>query len=87
MGTTTPIRKARFGAFEVDLRSGELSKHGIRRKLQEQPFQVLALLLEHSGDVKVTREELRQRLWPAGYICRLRYRFELRDQKTARRPQ
>src|ERR1700723_935605 len=64
MGTTTPIRKARFGAFEVDLRSGELSKHGIRLKLQDQPFQVLALLLEHSGDV-VTREELRQRLWPA----------------------
>jgi TolB-like protein/DNA-binding winged helix-turn-helix (wHTH) protein/Tfp pilus assembly protein PilF len=64
MGTTSPIRKARFGAFEVDLRSGELSKHGIRLKLQDQPFRVLALLLEHSGDV-VTREELRQRLWPA----------------------
>jgi len=54
----------RFGAFEVDLRSGEVYKHGIRLKLQDQPFQVLALLLEHSGDV-VTREELRQKLWPA----------------------
>jgi TolB-like protein/DNA-binding winged helix-turn-helix (wHTH) protein/Flp pilus assembly protein TadD len=54
----------RFGAFDVDLRSGEVHKHGIRLKLQDQPFQVLALLLEHSGDV-VTREELRQKLWPA----------------------
>ena len=57
-------RRTRFGAFEVDLRSGELHKHGIRLKLQDQPFQVLALLLEHPGDV-VTREELRQKLWPA----------------------
>jgi TolB-like protein/DNA-binding winged helix-turn-helix (wHTH) protein/Tfp pilus assembly protein PilF len=48
----------------VDLRSGELHKHSIRLKLQDQPFQVLALLLEHPGDV-VSREELRQRLWSA----------------------
>jgi DNA-binding winged helix-turn-helix (wHTH) protein len=53
-----------FGLFEADLRSGELRKHGVRLKLQDQPFQVLALLLESAGDV-VTREELRQRLWPA----------------------
>jgi DNA-binding winged helix-turn-helix (wHTH) protein/tetratricopeptide (TPR) repeat protein len=57
-------RRTRFGAFEVDMRSGELHKHGIRLKLQDQPFHVLALLLEHPGDV-VTREELRQKLWPA----------------------
>ena len=57
-------RKTRFGAFELDLRSGELYKHGIRLKLQDQPFQVLALLLEHAGDV-VTREELHQKLWAA----------------------
>ena len=57
-------RKTRFGAFEVDLRSGELYKHGTRLKLQDQPFQVLALLLEHAGDV-VTREDLHQKLWPA----------------------
>ena len=56
-------RKARFGAFEADLRSGELRKHGIRLKLQDQPFHVLELFLEHPGDV-VTREELRQKLWP-----------------------
>jgi DNA-binding winged helix-turn-helix (wHTH) protein len=53
-----------FGSFEADLRSGELRKHGVPLKLQDQPFQVLALLLEHAG-VVVTREELRQRLWPA----------------------
>ena len=53
----------RFGAFEVDLRSGEMYKHGIRLKLQGQPFQVLSILLEHPGDV-VTREELRKKLWP-----------------------
>lgn len=54
----------RFSAFHVDLRSGQLYKHGIRLKLQDQPFQVLALLLEHPNDL-VTREELRQKLWPA----------------------
>ena len=48
----------------MDLAAGELRKSGIRIRLQEQPFQVLAFLLERSGDV-VTREELRQKLWPA----------------------
>jgi TolB-like protein/DNA-binding winged helix-turn-helix (wHTH) protein/Tfp pilus assembly protein PilF len=62
---TTPIRThARFGAFEVNLRSGELRKHGIKIKLQEKPFQILALLVEQPGEV-VTREELQRRLWPA----------------------
>jgi len=64
MALTARTRGARFGAFEVDLRSGELRKHGIRLKLQDQPFQVLAHLLQHPGEV-VTREELRQLLWPA----------------------
>ena len=54
----------RFGPFDVDLRSGDLHKHGIRLKLQPQPFQILVLLLKHPGDV-VTRDELRQALWPA----------------------
>ncbi len=57
-------RIARFGVFELDLAAGELRKNGARLRLQEQPFQVLALLLERAGDV-VTREELRQKLWPA----------------------
>ena len=56
--------RVRFGTFEVDLRSGELRKHGIKIKLQEKPFQVLALLIEQPGEV-VSREELQRRLWPA----------------------
>jgi DNA-binding winged helix-turn-helix (wHTH) protein/tetratricopeptide (TPR) repeat protein len=64
MEAAPQTRRTRFGPYEVDLRSGELYKHGIRLKLQDQPFQVLAILLEHSGDV-VTRDELRQKLWPA----------------------
>ena len=57
-------RIVRFGVFEADLSAGELRKSGRRVRLQEQPFQMLALLLERPGDV-VTREELRQKLWPA----------------------
>ena len=53
-----------FGAFEVDLRSAELRKHGLKVKIQEQPFRVLAMLLEQPGQI-VTREELRKKLWPA----------------------
>ena len=59
------IRPARvhFGVFEVDLRAGELRKHGIRIKLREQPVRILVMLLEHPGEV-VLREEIRLRLWP-----------------------
>ena len=56
--------RLRFGVFELDLRAGELRKHGLRVRLQEQPFQALATLLEHPGEV-VTREDLQKRLWPA----------------------
>ena len=56
-------RTVRFGIFEVDLRSGGLRKSGSRIKLQDQPFKVLQILLEHSGDL-VTREELQSRIWP-----------------------
>ncbi len=58
-----PVR-LRFGVFEVDLRAGELRKNGARVRLQEQPFQVLAMLLEQPGET-VTRDELRNRLWSA----------------------
>lgn len=57
-------RVARFGVFELDLSAGELRKSGVKLRLQGQPFQVLALLLERAGDV-VTREELQQKLWPS----------------------
>ena len=53
----------RFGIFEVDLRAGELRRQGLKVKIQEKPFQILAVLLESPGEV-ITREELRQRLWP-----------------------
>ena len=54
-----------FNNFEVDLRSGELRRNGRKIRLQPQPFQLLALLLEHPGEV-VTREEVRGKLWPDG---------------------
>jgi DNA-binding winged helix-turn-helix (wHTH) protein len=56
--------RVHFADFEVDQRAGELRKGGVKVRLQEQPFCVLAALLESSGEV-VTREELRTRLWPA----------------------
>jgi TolB-like protein/DNA-binding winged helix-turn-helix (wHTH) protein/Flp pilus assembly protein TadD len=62
-GTRRSSGQIRFGAFEVDLRAGELRRKGLKVKLQEQPFQLLAILLEHRGDV-VTREELQKTLWP-----------------------
>ena len=55
----------RFGPFEADLAAGQLRKHGIRVKLQDQPFSILTAFLERPGDI-VTREQLRQRLWPEG---------------------
>jgi TolB-like protein/DNA-binding winged helix-turn-helix (wHTH) protein/tetratricopeptide (TPR) repeat protein len=57
-------RPVRFAVFEVDLGARELRKQGVRIKLQEQPFQILHMLLERPGQV-VSREELRQRIWPA----------------------
>lgn len=57
-------RLARFGVFELDLSAGELRKNGAKLRLQGQPFQVLALLLERPGEV-VTRQDLQQKLWPS----------------------
>jgi TolB-like protein/DNA-binding winged helix-turn-helix (wHTH) protein/Tfp pilus assembly protein PilF len=59
-----PPSVLRFGAFEADLRAGELRAHGRKIKLQEKPFQLLCVLLQHPGEV-VSREELREKLWPA----------------------
>ena len=65
MGDADPARRVvRFGSYEVDLRAGELRKKGFKIRLQEKPFQILAALLEHPGEL-VTREELRERLWSA----------------------
>src|SRR5215475_4159455 len=54
----------RFGLFEIEVEAGELRKQGFKVKLQEQPFQVLVMLLEHPGEV-VTRDELKRCLWPS----------------------
>jgi DNA-binding winged helix-turn-helix (wHTH) protein len=64
MSPDEPRKVFRFGVFEADTSTGELRKSGVRLKLQEQPFQVLLSLLERRGEI-VTREELRQRLWPS----------------------
>ena len=61
-GAPSP-RVIRFGSFEADLAAGHLRKHGIKLKLVDQSFAVLAVLLEHAGEV-VAREDLRKRLWP-----------------------
>ena len=63
MQAKDPAKRLRFGVFEADVRTGELTKHGKRLRLQEQPFQLLAILLEKPGEL-VTREELSSRLWP-----------------------
>jgi TolB-like protein/Flp pilus assembly protein TadD len=60
----SPTRK-QFGTFDLDLETGELRRNGLKLKLQDKPFQMLAMLLERPGEL-VTREALRERLWPAG---------------------
>src|SRR5580765_567743 len=66
MGRVQPSddKTIQFGVFEVNLRAGELRKRGIKIKLQEQPLQILQILLDNPGTV-VTREELQQKIWPA----------------------
>ena len=56
-------RSVQFGLFELDREARQLRKSGVRIKLQEQPFQILDMLLERPGEI-VTREELQKRLWP-----------------------
>jgi TolB-like protein/DNA-binding winged helix-turn-helix (wHTH) protein/Flp pilus assembly protein TadD len=64
LASTPAARVLRFDSFELDLRAGELRKRGVKLRLQGQPLQVLAVLLQHGGDV-VTREEFRAQLWLA----------------------
>lgn len=64
MNAIFPRRLYRFGLFEADAESGKLLRQGVRIKLQDQPFRVLCILLDRAGEV-VSREELRQALWPA----------------------
>lgn len=60
----SPARHVRFGAFELDLRSGELRKGPTRLKVPDQSIEILKALLEQPGEL-VTREQLHERLWPA----------------------
>src|SRR5205809_3619438 len=65
MGQPADLRRILcFGSFEVDVVSGELRRQGLKIRLQDQPFRLLVLLLDHAGDV-VTREKVRETLWPA----------------------
>src|SRR5213596_1662458 len=61
---SVPPDRWRFGQFEIDLSTGELRKNGLRMHIQEQPLRILGALLERAGEL-VTREELRERLWPS----------------------
>ena len=68
MEKATPFPNAvRFGVFDLDLKPGELHKNGLKVRLQDQPFQILKMLLEHPGEV-VTHREIIQRLWPNGTV-------------------
>ena len=64
--SATPRRILRFGSFEVDLASGELRRRGLKISLQDQPFRLLALLLDRAGEV-VTRAELLESVWGTRY--------------------
>src|SRR6267154_3365767 len=63
MESTSSARRVRFGRFDIDEKTGELRKDGTKIRLQEQPLQILQILLEHPGEL-VARDELRKRVWP-----------------------
>ena len=94
MGTSVG-RILRFGSFEANMRAGELRKRGIKVRLQDQPFQILVMLLGRPGEL-VTRQEIHQKLWPAdtfvdfdhglnNAINRLREAWRLRRDATVHR--
>src|SRR6266436_4248889 len=64
MGVSIPPHRLRFGVFEIDRRTGEVRRQGVRIKLAAQPFEILSTLVDRPREL-VTREELRQRLWPS----------------------
>ncbi len=75
----------RFGPIEVDFHAGELRKAGLRIRMQDQPLQVLSILLRHPGET-VSREEFRKRPMDGRYFCQFRSRPEQRDEAPAQRP-
>src|ERR1700735_4329056 len=62
-GTSARVARYRFGPFDLDPNEGTLSRNGVRVRLQDLPYRLLLMLLERRGEI-VTREEVRQRLWP-----------------------
>ncbi|HEX2597138.1 MAG TPA: winged helix-turn-helix domain-containing protein, partial [Terriglobales bacterium] len=64
MSSSASSRILRFGPFETEVQAGELRKRGLKVRLQDQPFQILVMLLERPGEL-VTRQEIHQKLWPA----------------------
>src|ERR1041385_8702923 len=66
-GPTGGVRTACFGTFELDFRRAELRRDGVRLRLQEQPFRLLSVLLEHAGEI-ITRDALRACLWPSEFV-------------------
>src|SRR5439155_23395720 len=70
----------RFGVFEADLETGELRKNGAKVPLEGQPFQVCAILLERSGKL-VSREEVRQKVWPEDTFVDLDYAVNTASKK------
>jgi DNA-binding winged helix-turn-helix (wHTH) protein len=81
MGTSNLVRPSlRFGAYELDLQAGVLRKNGMRLRCQEQPLQVLAVLVEHAGEL-VTREELRRRVWPRDTFVDFDHALKHRNQE------
>src|ERR1700730_8387045 len=62
-GTSAKVARYRFGPFELNPEEGTLSRSGMRVRLQDLPYRLLVILVERPGEI-VTREEVRQRLWP-----------------------
>src|SRR5262249_29482964 len=73
-------RRYRFGPFELDVRTGELRKHGIRIRVRQQTLQILHMLLEHPGEV-VLRDEIRRKLWPDNTVVEFDHSINAAVQK------
>ena len=82
MHNAVPMR-AQLGEFELDLKAGELLKDGRRVLLQEQPFQILLMLAERSGEV-VSRAEIKEKLWPNGTVVEFEHSISAAIKKLRR---
>ena len=83
MQNAVPMR-AQLGDFELDLKAGELLKNGGTVRLQEQPFQILLMLAERSGEL-VSRAEIKEKLWPNGVVVEFEHSISTAIKSYARR--